>query len=151
MAYPLILYDGVCGLCNRFVQFVLRHDTKSTFRFASLQSSLAACILTGADARPSALDTIYVVTNFDPENPAVNLQPDTKLLSRSNAVLFVLRELGGFWRATAAVLRLCPRFVRDWGYRVIARNRYRTFGRYEVCPLPEKSMRNRFVESSPDL
>jgi len=149
MAYPLILYDGVCGLCNRFVQFVLRHDRKAIFRFASLQGPLAARILSRAS--PAELDTVYVVPNFDPENSAVEAQLNGARLSRSNAVLFVLRELGGFCRALAFAFRLCPRFLRDWGYRIIARHRYRTFGRYPACPLPEERVRNRFVDLSPRL
>lgn len=144
MAYPIILYDGVCGLCNRFVRFVLRHDCRAIFRFASLQSPLAARILAAHTANPGMLDTVYVVREFDPEKPPN--QSQTTLVSRSDAALFVLLELGGFWRATALLLRFLPRFVLDWGYRRIAGNRYRFFGRYEVCPVPEPKVHSRFLD-----
>ena len=144
MAYPLIVYDGVCGLCNRFVRFVLRHDRRSIFRFASLQSPLAARILAAHGANPGRLDTVYVVRDFDAEKSESRSQ--TVVLSRSDAVLFVLHELGGFWRAAGVVLRFVPRFVLDRGYRQVAGNRYRVFGRYEVCPIPEPSVRRRFLD-----
>jgi predicted DCC family thiol-disulfide oxidoreductase YuxK len=144
MAYPLILYDGVCGLCNRFVRFVLRHDRNAIFRFASLQSPLAARVLAAHTVNPGSLDTVYVVRDFDPEKPPNQFH--TALLSRSDAALFVLLELGGFWRAAALLLRFVPHFVRDWGYRQVAGNRYRFFGRYEVCPTPEPSVRRRFLD-----
>lgn len=143
-ACPLILYDGVCGMCNRFVQFVLRHDRRGTFRFASLQSPCAARILAACGANPGALDTVYVIPNFDPEGSAGPSQTD--FLSRSDAVLFVLHELGGLWRAVAIALRWMPRFIRDWGYRVIAGNRYRIFGRHPTCPVPDPSVRSRFLD-----
>jgi predicted DCC family thiol-disulfide oxidoreductase YuxK len=144
MAYPLILFDGVCGLCNRFVRFVLRHDRQGIFRFAWLQSPLAARILAAHAANPGTLDTVYVIPDFDPEKSANHSQTD--LLSRSDAALFVLHELRGAWRTAAILLRFIPRFLRDWGYRQIVRNRYRIFGRYEVCPMPDPTVRSRFLD-----
>jgi predicted DCC family thiol-disulfide oxidoreductase YuxK len=142
---PLILYDGVCGLCNRFAQFVLRHDRKAIFRFASLQSLLAARILSAHGASAVDLDTVYVIRNFDPAHPEneADAQP---LLARCDAVMFVLRELGGVWRAAELAVRCLPRFLRDWGYRMIAGKRYRLFGRYTTCPVPGQSVRNRFLD-----
>lgn len=142
MAYSLILYDGVCGLCNRFVRFVLRHDPRGAFRFASLQSPIAGRILAASAVNRGSLETVYVVRAFDPE--ASPSQMD--LLSRSEAVLFVLRELGGVWRTAGFVLRCFPPSIRDWGYRVIAGTRYRIFGRYATCPVPDQSVRNRFLD-----
>src|SRR5271166_5435150 len=113
--HPILLYDGVCGLCNRFIVFILRRDRDAIFRFAWLQGALGAGILARNGANPSELDTVYVV--LDPE------LPEERLLSRSNAVLFVLKQLGGFWRTAAFVVRLLPRFVRDWGYNLVARRR----------------------------
>lgn len=150
ISHALLLYDGVCGLCNRFVQFVFRHDRKAIFRFVSLQSPLAARILSAHGASAIDLDTVYVIRNFDPAHPDL-ANPENEagaqpLLSRSDAVMFVLQELGGLWRALALVLRCFPRFIRDWGYRVIAGNRYRIFGRYPICPVPGPSVRNRFLD-----
>jgi predicted DCC family thiol-disulfide oxidoreductase YuxK len=142
MSHPVVLYDGVCGLCNRSVHFILRRDKKAAFRFAALQSPWAATVLARHGAHASDLDTIYVVVNGDDDGE--------KLLSRSSAVLYVLRQLGGVWRAAAAAFRLIPRLIRDWMYGVVAQNRYRMFGKYEVCPLPTAEERERFVEHSAD-
>jgi predicted DCC family thiol-disulfide oxidoreductase YuxK len=138
MTHPILLYDGVCGLCNRMNQFVLRHDRAGVFRFASLQSALAGRILARHGADAADLDTVYVVVNPD--------QPDEHLLGRSDAVIFVLQQLGGFWGLTGFVLRFKPRFLRDLGYRVVARNRYRFFGRSETCFLPSSENRGRFLD-----
>jgi len=142
--HPIVLYDGVCGLCNRSVQFILKQDRERIFRFASLQSALAARILSRHGANPSDLDTMYVVLNCD----LVDGEAKGKelLLSRSDAALFILRELGGAWLVVAKAIRLLPRATRDWGYRAIASNRYRMFGRNEICPLPDEATRARFLD-----
>ena len=90
MLHPIILYDGVCGLCNRLNQFVLRRDREGIFRFASLQSPLAARILARHGSNPQDLDTVYVVLNHDLTKQA---QWDERLLPRSEAVIFVLKRL----------------------------------------------------------
>ena len=135
-ANPVLLYDGVCGLCSRLVQFVLKRDASAHFRFASLQSDFASefCRQQGLD--PDDLDTVYVVE-----------EPGQRLNARSDAVIFVLRGLGGFWRAAAVLLRALPKSLRDWGYDVVAHNRYRIFGKYETCPLPEEKYQDRFLDS----
>jgi len=138
MSHPILLYDGVCGLCNRFVQFVLRRDRNDFFRFASLQSALAAGILARHGVSPTDLDTVYVVINSD--------LPDESLLSRSDAVLFVLKQLGTPWRAAAVSLQLLPKFLRDPAYNAIARRRYRIFGRSETCMLPRDQDQSRFLD-----
>ena len=144
MLHPIILYDGVCGLCNRLSQFVLRRDRESIFRFASLQSPLAARILARHGASPQDLDTVYVVLNHDLTKKA---QPDEGLLARSDAVLLVLQRLGGIWKVLGFFVQLLPRFLRDWGYRVVARNRYRVFGRFETCMLPSARDRSKFIDT----
>jgi len=138
MPHPILLYDGVCGLCNRLVQFILRRDPNATFRFASLQSAFAALILTRHNASPTDLDTVYVVLNHE--------LPDECLLSRSAAVLFVLKQLPGPWRPAAFLLRLLPKFLRDAAYNAVARHRYRIFGRSEVCTLPRDQDHSRFLD-----
>ncbi len=143
---PILLYDGVCGLCNRFVQFILRHDRAPIFRFASLQSPLAARILTRHNLSPNNLDTVYVVVNPDSGNVSGN-SPEF-LLARSDAALFVLKHLSSPWPAIAAVLQLIPEFLRDSAYNTIARHRYRIFGRYATCPLPTPQARSRFLDLS---
>ena len=138
MPHPILLYDGVCGLCNRFVQFTLRHDRNAIFRFASLQSALAARILARHSADASDLDTVYVARNYE--------LPDENLLARSDAVLFVLKQLGGPWRPTAFLLELLPKFLRNSAYNSVARHRYRLFGRSETCMLPPDGDQNRFLD-----
>jgi predicted DCC family thiol-disulfide oxidoreductase YuxK len=138
MSHPIILYDGVCGLCNRLNQFVLRRDPDTIFRFASLQSPFAARILSHHGADPQDLDTVYVVVNFE--------LPDEHLLPRSEAVIFVLKRLGGIWKLLGLFLQLLPTPLRDAAYRVVARNRYRIFGRFETCMLPSGEHRNRFLD-----
>jgi predicted DCC family thiol-disulfide oxidoreductase YuxK len=138
VAHPILLYDGVCGLCNRLVQFVLRRDPAGMVRFAALQSELATRILTrhGADARD--LDTVYVVVNYE--------LSDENLLSLSDAVIFILQHLGAAdLRGAGRVLQVVPRPLREWGYRLVARNRYRIFGRYDTCPMPTEEFRSRFL------
>ena len=132
---PIILYDGVCGLCNRFVQFVLRHDRKDQFRFAPLQSNFARTILERHSLNPEVLDTVYVVFDYG--------QSSERLLSRSEAASAVLKELGGVWRLWAKLLDFLPKRFRDWRYALVARNRYRFFGKYETCPLPDPRDRDK--------
>src|ERR1700693_139433 len=105
MPHPILLYDGVCGLCNRLVQFILRRDRKAIFRFASLQSPFSARILARHGARPTDLDTVYVVLNHE--------LPGESLLSRSAAAIFVLQQLGGLCRAAAFLVQLLPKSLRD--------------------------------------
>lgn len=134
---PIILYDGVCGLCNRLVRFVVKRDRRDCFRFASLQSDYAGRILRTHGANPTDLDTMYVVLNHE--------QPNEQLAARSDAAMFILRELGGIWTVLAAWLRLLPRPLRGWGYNRVARIRYRVFGKYDTCLLPDEKYRHKFL------
>src|SRR3981189_842412 len=86
MPHPIILYDGVCGLCNRVNQFVLRRDPEGVFRFASLQSAVAGRILARHGANPEDLDTVYVVVDYE--------LPEERLVPRADAVIFILKQLG---------------------------------------------------------
>jgi predicted DCC family thiol-disulfide oxidoreductase YuxK len=135
---PIILYDGVCGLCNRLVQFLLNRDLHDRFRFASLQSEFAADVLRRHNVSPDNLDTMYVVLNYD--------LPGERIASRSDAAVVALRELGGGWAALSAALRLGPLRVRNWGYNLVSRNRYRIFGRYDSCPIPSEKDREKFLD-----
>jgi predicted DCC family thiol-disulfide oxidoreductase YuxK len=135
---PIVLYDGVCGLCNRLTQFILRHDRRAIFRFASLQSSLAGKILARHGANATDLDTVYVVVNAD--------SSDERLLARSDAIVFIGKNLGGIRHWLAVLFAILPKFLRDWLYNRVARNRYRIFGRYETCPIPSPDIRSRFLD-----
>jgi predicted DCC family thiol-disulfide oxidoreductase YuxK len=135
---PIILYDGVCPLCNRFVRFILKRDSRDRFRFASLQSDFAVNLLRHRGVAPQNLDTVYIVLHHG--------QPNERLAARSDAGLVVLQEIGGVWAALEGLLRLMPRPLRDWGYKAIARNRYHTFGKYDSCPLPQEKYRHKFLD-----
>src|SRR6185369_16239367 len=137
-ANPIILYDGVCGLCNSLVQFLLKRDKQGRLRFASLQSDFAAKVLQRHGIDPKDLDTMHVVENYD--------QPGERVLQRSTAIVRAGRELGSFWAALAVVAGIVPRPLRDLVYRFVARNRYRVFGKYESCMLPDPNQRSRFLD-----
>ena len=137
-ANPIVLYDGVCGLCNRMVQFLLKHDKGGRLRFASLQSDFADKVLRRHRFDAKDLDTVHVVENYD--------QPNERVLQRSDAILRAGRELGGFWTASSSVARIVPRPLRDLVYRLVATNRYRVFGKYESCMLPDPNQRSRFLD-----
>ena len=135
---PIILYDGVCGLCNSLVQFLIKRDKRGALRFASLQSEFAARVLGRHGIDPADLDTVHVVVNYE--------QPDERVLNRSDAILRAWSELGGFWKTSSAVVQIFPRALRDVVYRFVAGNRYRVFGKYETCMLPEPGQRSRFLD-----
>ena len=140
MPNPIVLYDGVCGLCNRLVRFIIRRDSNAIFRFASLQGAFASRILASHHLNPGDLDTVYVVVAQNSEHPG------ELILSRSDAALFVLKQLGGLYKPAAFLLQMLPRFLRDLVYNMVARRRYRIFGRFETCPLPGAQDRGRFVD-----
>ena len=136
--HPIVLYDGVCGLCNRMVRFLLQRDKQGRIRFASLQSDFAAQVLGRHGIDPKDLDTVHVVINYE--------RPDEHILNRSDAILQAWYELGGAWKLLASVSRIVPRAVRDLVYRFVATNRYRVFGKFETCMLPDPSQRSRFLD-----
>ena len=140
MAHPhsIVLYDGVCGLCNRLVQFILKRDRRDGFRFAALQSGLAREILQRHGHNPDMLDTVCVVRDCG--------LPTELVLTRNDAVNAVLEDLGGIWRVCARVFRQLPRRFGDWQYNLIASNRYRFFGKYDACPLPDLAVRRKFLD-----
>jgi len=133
----LVLYDGVCGLCHRFVIWILQRDRAGRFQFAALESGAARRVLATTAPLPASLDSLVVVAN-----PG---RRDARLLVESEAAIFVVSALGWPWRAAAA-LRVVPKPVRDGGYRLIARYRYRVFGRFETCPVPPDEWKTRFLD-----
>lgn len=140
MATTVVFYDGVCGLCNRLVRFLIRRDTHARLLFAPLQGALARTVLPPQGYDPSDLDTVYVVAHWR--------QPTQHVLARSRAILHALAELGPGWRAAAAFGRIVPRPLSDAVYNAVARRRYRTFGQLAACPVPPPEWRGRFIESS---
>jgi predicted DCC family thiol-disulfide oxidoreductase YuxK len=133
----LVLYDGVCGLCNRVVQFILARDRRGVFRFAALQSALGRRLVAHAGGDPFELVAFYVVANYE--------TAEAEVITRSRAALFVAAALGWPWKAATAI-GILPTRLLDRAYDVVARNRYRLFGRYEQCLVPSAEHRDRFVE-----
>ena len=134
---PIVLYDGVCGLCNRAVQFLLKRDRHDRLRFASLQSDCAAQLLGRHGLDNKDLDTVYVVLNQGEANEA--------LLAKSDAFLLFVKEIGGVW-SLARLGRIIPRPMRNWLYDFVARHRYQVFGKYEACMLPDPRHKHKFIE-----
>jgi predicted DCC family thiol-disulfide oxidoreductase YuxK len=132
----LLLYDGVCALCNGVVKFLLKHDSRDRFRYTPLQSGLGREVLARFDIHTFP-DGVMLVTDA--------LTPKEHLYRRSDAVAVALQLLGGVWRVLGRLLGLVPRPLRDWGYGIVARFRYRLFGRYDTCPLPPPEQRSRLL------
>jgi predicted DCC family thiol-disulfide oxidoreductase YuxK len=138
----LLLYDGACGLCHGVVRNVLERDRLGVFHFASLQSPAATEQLARFSGRPSHLNTFVVIVNYRDESPAQ--------LTKAFAALFVMTALGWPWKA-AGFLRVLPVALLDRTYDLIARNRYRIFGRRESCLLPRADYQRRFLDSVRDV
>ena len=132
----LLLYDGVCALCNGVVQFLMKHDRLDKFRYAPLQSGLGREVLARFDIHTFP-DGVMLLTDA--------LTPTEHLYQRSDAVAGALQRLNAPWRLAGRVLRLVPRLLRDWGYGIVARFRYRLFGRYDTCPIPPPEQRSRLL------
>ena len=137
--HPVLLYDGVCGLCNRVVQFVLRYDRLGAFRFAPLQSPFAARILRRHGLNPQVQNTLVVVLDLETARE--------QLLFRSDGALYLLRTLRQPWPLIARLAMVLPRAIRETGYRMVAGSRYRIFGKYDKCPLPTPEVVNRFLST----
>ena len=134
----IVFYDGICGLCNRLVQFLLKRDRHDRLRFASLQSDFASRVLSRHGIDPKDLDTVHVVEHYQ--------QSNERVLDRSDAILRAGRELGGIWAFAAKLGSVVPRPLRNLFYRFVANNRYRVFGKYETCMLPEPQHRAKFLD-----
>jgi predicted DCC family thiol-disulfide oxidoreductase YuxK len=127
---PVIFFDGVCGLCNAWIDFVVARDKTRVFRFGPLQGETAREWL---NLPPEAA--------FD----SVMLVDSTGIYRKSEAVWRILARLPGPWRLMAGILRVIPGPIRNWGYDFVARHRYRWFGKKETCRLPSADERERFV------
>ena len=136
-AVHLVLYDGVCGLCSSLLQFLLTHDRRGVFAFASLQSRAGRTVVEHLGGDPTDLTSFYVLANYRTDQ--------SRTLARSKAALVVAGQLGWPWKAAVGA-RVLPGAVLDRAYDVIARNRYRVFGCFEQCLAPRPEFRGRFIE-----
>lgn len=127
---PVLFFDGMCNLCNASVQFIIRHDKKQQFLFAPLQS----------EAGTKALQ------HFAGNSPdSLILLQDGQYFTRSSAALRVARSLSGLWPLLYGLI-IIPPFLRDAVYNLIARNRYKWFGRQNACMMPTKELNDRFLK-----
>ena len=130
--HPIILFDGVCNLCNGSVQFIIRRDPKAVFRFAALQSGSGQDILTRFGLDPAKMHSIVLVMN-------------NRVYERSRAILEIARRLSGAWPLAYVFIALPP-FFRNWIYGIVAANRYTWFGKKDQCMIPTPELRERFLE-----
>jgi|SRR6185312_4719441 len=131
----VILFDGVCNMCNALVQFVIKRDKKNQFQFASLQSRYGKEL-----AKSFALDT----QKFD----TVLLYADKNIFTRSDATLIILGSLGGVWKLFNA-FKIIPGFIRNGVYNFLAKRRYSLFGKRDTCMVPDKDISDRFLDNTP--
>lgn len=131
----VVLFDGVCKLCNGWARFLIRHDHDRRVRLAAVQSPEGQSLLAWAELPLDQFDTIAVIR-------------DRHYWERSEAVFEIIAQLPARWRPLL-VLRAIPRFLRDWAYDRIARNRYRLFGKYDTCLLPDPDHEQRFLKEQP--
>jgi len=129
---PVILFDGVCNLCNGSVLFILNRDPSGIFRFAPLQSETGKNLLSKFDLPNDKLNSIILVEN-------------NEYYLRSTAALKILRRLGTLWKIVY-VFMLVPRPVRDYIYDIVARNRYKWYGKRAECMIPSSDIESRFLE-----
>ncbi len=130
--YPILLFDGVCNLCNQTVQFIIEQDKKNIFRFAALQSEYGQ-------------NTLKKHQLFDNQLNSVVLVYKNKTYTHAAAPLEVLRLLGGFWQL-GYIFKLVPSFFSNIVYRWVARNRYKWFGAKESCWLPTAELKSKFLD-----
>jgi predicted DCC family thiol-disulfide oxidoreductase YuxK len=134
----LVLYDGVCGLCSRLLQFLLVYDRARVFSFASLQSVTGQAFVRRFGGNPDDLTSFYVVANY-------RAPEDARAFVKARAALFVAGKLGWPWKA-ASLFGVLPATLLDRIYELVGRNRYRVFGRYDQCLTPRPEYRDRFVD-----
>ena len=130
--HPILLFDGVCNLCNGSIQFIIPRDPEGTLRFAPLQSDLGETVQESIGLSTDDLETVVLVD-------------DGMAYTKSDAAIRVAEHLGGSYRLLS-LGRLLPRGLRDRIYDVVAANRYDWFGRKEQCMVPDDDVSNRFIE-----
>jgi predicted DCC family thiol-disulfide oxidoreductase YuxK len=132
VAEPIVLFDGVCKVCNAGVNFIIDHDSRARLRFAALQSPTGQRLLRQFGLRTNDFDTMVLVEG-------------QRCSTRTTAALRICRYLDGSW-PLLSVLLLVPPFLRDYAYNLFAANRYRWFGKLDACRVPTPDVRRRFLD-----
>ena len=127
----IILFDGVCNFCNDSVNFIIKNDKKNYFKFAPLQSEIGEKLLAEHQIDREKTDSVIVVEN-------------EKAYTHSTAALRIAKNLGGIWSFAYAFI-IVPKFIRDAAYNLIARNRYKWFGKKDACMMPTPEIKAKFL------
>jgi predicted DCC family thiol-disulfide oxidoreductase YuxK len=130
--HAIILFDGVCNFCNSKINFIIRHDRKDYFRFAPLQSDAGKKILTENNISTFSMDSFILIENG-------------KSHQKTSAALRIAKHLNGLWPVFYCFL-IVPPFIRDIVYNIIAKNRYKWWGKKDSCMIPTPEVRNKFLK-----
>jgi len=129
----IILFDGVCNLCNNAVNFIIEHDKKDVFRFASLQGEIGKKLTTERGIEPEVIDSIVLI------------EPGVAYYQKSTAALEISKELSGGY-SFLSYLSIFPEVIRDGIYDLIANNRYKWFGKKDACMIPTPELKAKFLD-----
>lgn len=127
----IIIFDGVCNFCNSSVNFIIKHDHNDVFVFASLQSPVASKLIADYKVKDVGFDTFLLIKN-------------NECFLRTNAALEIVKDFNGAW-SLLRVLKIIPRPIRDYFYRLFARNRYAIFGKADYCRTPTPEIKGKFL------
>ena len=129
--YEIILFDGVCNFCNASINFVIDHDPEKHFKFAALQSEIGQQILTQFHLNIKAFDSVILLKN-------------NQLYQKSEAALEITKHLSGVWKYLS-IFKILPVFFLNFFYDIVAKNRYKIFGKSDSCRMPTPELRERFL------
>jgi predicted DCC family thiol-disulfide oxidoreductase YuxK len=129
---PIIIFDGVCNFCNKTVNTILKFDKQTYFQFAPSQSNAAKVIIQQLNIDQKAIASVILIDQ-------------DQIYTKTDAVLQIAKHLNG-WPKLFLLLKFIPKPIRDFGYDLIANNRYRLFGKKAACMVPEASIRDRFLQ-----
>lgn len=130
----IILFDGVCNLCNTMVNFVIERDTKDAFRFVALQSETGTAILKKIGLFDKNIDSIVLY------------EPGVAYFYKANAALEIAKSLGGIYSVLGYILNIFPDFILNFDYDIVAKNRYKWFGKEAACMIPTAELKSKFLE-----
>ena len=130
----IILFDGVCNLCNHAVQFIIQHDAKDVFRFVALQSETGISILKKIGLYDKNIDSIVLY------------EPGVAYFYKATAALEIAKSLGGIYSILGYVLNILPDSILNFGYDSIAKNRYKWFGKEDACMIPTAELQSKFLD-----
>ncbi|MBT8206265.1 MAG: thiol-disulfide oxidoreductase DCC family protein [Eudoraea sp.] len=131
--HSIILFDGVCNLCNSAVQFIIKHDKKDRYRFSAIQSEQGKKLTSERNIDTKKIDSIILI------------EPGKAYYIKAPAALQIGKSFGGGWRALS-IFEWVPPVISNWIYDLVARNRYRWFGRKEQCMIPTEELKAKFLE-----